>query len=137
MKQGFIKVAAVTPKIKVADPAYNAGVICGWMDEAEKNRAKIVVFPELCLTGYTCQDLFLQNALLGKTLEALRMVTAHSEGMDGLFYIGLPIVKEQKLYNVAAVIHDGEVLAFIPKTNLPNYSEFYEGRYFTPGKSYV
>lgn len=133
MKQGFIKVAAVTPKIKVADPEYNAGVICSWMDETEKKRAKIVVFPELCITGYTCQDLFLQNVLLNKSLDALRTTTAYSEGMEGLFYIGLPIVKEQKLYNVAAVIHDGEVLAFIPKTNLPNYSEFYEMRHFSVG----
>lgn len=133
MKQGFIKVAAVTPKIKVADPEYNAGVICSWMDETEKKRAKIVVFPELCITGYTCQDLFLQNVLLNKSLDALRTITAYSEGMEGLFYIGLPIVKEQKLYNVAAVIHDGEVLAFIPKTNLPNYSEFYEMRHFSVG----
>lgn len=133
MKHGFIKVAAVTPKIKVADPVHNADVICAGIDEAVEAGAKIIVFPELCLTGYTCGDLFLQSLLLERTKEELLRVAEYTEGCDALIFVGLPFEKEHRLYNVAAAIHDGEVLALIPKTSIPTYGEFYEGRHFTQG----
>ncbi len=133
MKHGFVKVAAVTPEIKVADPVYNAQQICSRMEEAVEKGAKIIVFPELCLTGYTCGDLFLQELLLKEAKEQLRVIADASEGSDALVFIGLPVEKEHKLYNVAAVIHDGSILAMIPKRFIPAYAEFYETRHFTPG----
>lgn len=133
MQHGFIKVAAITPKIKVADPYYNAQLICDALDEAEEAGAKIIVFPELCITGYTCQDLFLQDTLLEAAKDALRQIIAHSDGMDGLIFVGLPLEKDHKLYNVAAVINCGELMGFVPKTSLPMYGEFYEGRHFEVG----
>lgn len=133
MQHGFIKVAAITPKIKVADPYYNAGLICDAIDQAEEAGAKLMVFPELCITGYTCQDLFLQEALLEAAKDALRQIIAHSDGVDGLIFVGLPLEKDHKLYNVAAVINCGELMGFVPKTHLPMYGEFYEGRHFEEG----
>ncbi len=133
MKHGFIKAAAVTPQIKVADPAYNAGQICMGIDEAVKNGAKIIVFPELCITGYTCGDLFLQELLLEEAKEQLLMIAAHAVDKDALIFVGLPLVRENKLYNVAAALHRGNVIGLIPKANIPTYAEFYEGRHFMPG----
>ncbi len=134
MKDGFIKVAAASPKIRVADCPYNAMSICEQMEEAIDAHAKIVVFPELCITGYTCGDLFWQERLLAAAQEALRCVIRHSEGMDALFFVGLPWEKDGKLYNVAAAFSDGELLGLVPKRYLPNYNEFYEERHFTPGE---
>ncbi len=133
MKQGFLKVAAVTPKIKVADPFYNAKEISRGIEEALRRGAKLIVFPELCLTGYTCGDLFLQEILLMQTMDALAEVKAATEDSDALVFVGLPLVKQHKLYNVAAVLQDGEILAFIPKRYIPSYAEFYETRHFEPG----
>ncbi|MCM1144487.1 MAG: NAD(+) synthase [Blautia sp.] len=133
MKHGFIKVAAVTPKIKVADTVYNGSQICACMEAAVEKGAKIIVFPELCLTGYTCGDLFLQELLLRGAREQLRVIADASAGNDALVFVGLPVKKDQKLYNVAAVIQDGAVLAMIPKRFIPAYAEFYETRHFTPG----
>ncbi len=133
MQNGFIKVAAVTPKIKVADPVFNGNEICRQMNEAYENGAKIIVFPELCLTGYTCGDLFLQNLLLNETKRELKRIVTATAQKDALVFVGLPIEHTGKLYNVAAAIYNGELLAFIPKTHIPNYSEFYELRHFTVG----
>lgn len=133
MKQGFCKVAAITPEIKVADPEYNAEQIMKRIDGAEQRGAKIMVFPELCLTGYTCGELFLQERLLEEALFQLGRIVDYTDGIDALIFIGLPIEKNGKLYNVAAVINCGELLAFIPKANIPAHGEFYEGRHFTPG----
>lgn len=133
MKQGFIKVAAVTPKIKVADPVYNAGVICERMEEAYSAGAKIIVFPELCLTGYTCEDLFLQQLLLEEACAQLLHVAEATKDKDALVMVGLPIEREGRLYNVAAVLWNGEILGLVPKLNIPSYAEFYEGRHFCPG----
>ncbi|MBE5872227.1 MAG: NAD(+) synthase [Lachnospiraceae bacterium] len=133
MRHGFCKVAAITPKIRVADPEYNAEQIKRGIDEAEKQGAKIMVFPELCLTGYTCHDLFLQDRLLEEALEQLFQIVEYTDGIDALIFVGLPLEKNGKLYNVAAAINCGELLAFVPKVNMPDYSEFYEGRHFTPG----
>ena len=135
MRDGFIKVAAVTPKIKVADTKYNAEVICEMFDEAYGKCAKVIVFPELCITGYTCSDLFLQKLLLDEALEALKRIALHTEGKDALIFVGLPIEKNGRLYNVAAAIKDGKILGMIPKKSIPTYAEFYEGRHFAIGNS--
>ena len=137
MKDGFIRAAALTPEIRVADTAYNAEQIEKGIDEALGNGARILVFPELCITGYTCQDLFLQETLLSGAKEALKQIAAHTEGLDALVFVGLPLEKDGKLYNVAAALQDGRVLAFIPKTALPNYAEFYEARHFMPAPDQV
>ena len=133
MKQGFIKVAATTPNIKVADVDYNKQEIMRLIDETVANGAKIVVFPELCITGYTCGDLFTQDVLLRKSEEALNEITSYTLGKDALIFVGLPFVVRNKLYNVAAAINNGELLGLVTKTFLPNYSEFYEMRQFQPG----
>jgi len=133
MKDGFIKVCACTPKIKVADVDYNTEEIIKHMSDAEDNGAKVIVFPELCITGYTCQDLFLQPTLLDKALEGLDRIIDATNGLDALVFVGLPLEVDGKLYNTAAAIYGGNLLAFIPKKNLPNYAEFYEARHFYPG----
>ena len=137
MKHGFVKVAAATPDIKVADCIYNAQSICSDMKKAAEHGAKIVVFPELCLTGYTCSDLFWQERMLDAAKEALRKIIKTSLTLDGLFFVGLPWEVDQKLYNVAAAVSNGELLGLVPKKYLPNYAEFYEARHFTPGKEDV
>lgn len=137
MRDGFVKVAALTPKIVVGDPYYNAQLICDLIDEAEEQEAKIMVFPELCLTGYTCQDLFLQEQLLEAALDGLRQIIAHSDGVDALIFVGLPFEKDHKLYNVAAAINGGELMGLVPKISIPMYGEFYEGRHFAVGNREV
>ncbi len=133
MKHGFIKTAAMTPRIRVADPEYNAKEVCRGIGEACAKGARIIVFPELCLTGYTCGDLFLQELLLNKAADALRTAAEATEGSDALVFVGLPLEKDGKLYDVAAVLQNGEVLAFVPKKFIPSYAEFYETRHFAPG----
>lgn len=131
MQYGFVKTAAAAPKIRVADTEYNAKEIVRLMNEAHENGAKIVVFPELCVTGYTCSDLFHQELLLAGARRALGEIVKASEGMDGLFFVGLPVEVEGKLYNAAAGFSGGKLLGLVPKTHIPNYSEFYERRHFT------
>ena len=114
MRQGFVKAAAVTPKIKVADTKYNAELILDMMKESTRQGAKIVVFPELCLTGYTCQDLFLQERLLQGAKDALMKLVKESASLDAIFFVGLPFEILGKLYNVAAVFSHGEVLGLVP-----------------------
>ncbi len=133
MKQGFVKVAAVTPNIKVADVDYNKQEICRLIDETVANGAKVVAFPELCITGYTCGDLFAQDVLLKAALEALKEIVAYTEGKDALFFIGLPYEVRNKVYNAAAVINQGSLLGIVTKTFLANYNEGYEMRHFQPG----
>lgn len=134
MKDGFIKVAAATPKIKVADPAYNTEEILKIVDETEKNGASILVFSELTISGYTCGDLFLQQPLLTECKNQLLRIVKATENKSMLVVVGCPIVIKQKLYNCAVVISDGSILGIVPKTHLPNYSEFYELRHFTSGE---
>ena len=133
MKHGFIKVAAITPELKVADPVYNSQVICQEIEEAQKGGAVILVFPETCISGYTCHDLFLQEVLLTACKRQLQEIVKFTRGRNCLVFVGLPMEREGKLYNVAAAIHDGEVLALIPKTWIPSYGEFYETRHFRKG----
>lgn len=134
MKDGFIKVAAATPKIKVADPAYNTEEILKIIDETKKNGASILVFSELTISGYTCGDLFLQQPLLTECKNQLLRIVKATENKSMLVVVGCPIVIKQKLYNCAVVISDGSILGIVPKTHLPNYSEFYELRHFTSGE---
>lgn len=135
MRQGFVKVAAVTPKIRVADTVYNGDLIREHMKDAAGSGAKVVVFPELCITGYTCGDLFLQEELLRSAKEELLLIAQESDGYDAVFFVGLPYEINGKLYNMAAAVSHGEILGLVPKTCLPNYNEFYEARHFTSGKN--
>ena len=135
MKDGFVKVCCATPKIKVADVDHNVNEIIKLMYDASENGAKVIVFPELSITGYTCQDLFLQGKLLDKALEGLDRIIDATNGIDALVFVGTPLEVDGKLYNTAAAIFAGHILAFIPKKNLPNYAEYYEARHFYPGFS--
>ena len=133
MRDGFVKVAAVTPKIKVADTAYNGQLIREYMKRTAEAGAKVVVFPELCITGYTCNDLFLQELLITSAKEELMRIKEASAPYDVVYFVGLPYEINGKLYNVAAAINKGEILGLVPKTYLPNYNEFYEARHFVSG----
>ena len=134
MKHGYIRVAAATPLIRVADCRYNTDRIIEIMTQAYDKKAKVVVFPELCITGYTCNDLFLHEILLTAALEGLKRIIRHSVALKGMIsFVGLPYEYSGKLYNVAAAVCDGKLLGFVPKRSLPNYGEFYERRQFTPG----
>lgn len=131
MKNGFVKMAAGTPKIQVADCIHNTEEILRLIGEMDAEGAKIMVFPELCITGYTCNDLFWQNVLLESAKNRLLWLTEQTKDVDALIFVGLPMEVECKLYNVAAVLNHGKVIGLVPKTNLPNYAEYYEARQFT------
>ncbi len=133
MKHGYIKTAAVTIKGRVADPVYNGEVICGKIDECLNAGAQVIVFPELCITGYSCGDLFWQELLLTQAKSQLLRIADHTQRKSGIIFVGLPLAHEGKLYNVAAAISNGRILGLVPKTAIPNYNEFYEARYFTAG----
>ena len=137
MKNGFIKVAAATPDIRVADVEFNTQNIINAMEEAQKNGAKILVFPELCVTGYTCSDLFDHSVLLKASRKALLEIAENTSDKDMLVFVGAPLEVNGKLYNVAAAMNQGEIIGFTTKTFLPNYGEFYEMRQFTPGPQTV
>lgn len=137
MKNGFVKVAAATPDIRVADVEFNTQNIINAMEEAQKNGAKILVFPELCVTGYTCSDLFDHSVLLKASRKALLEIAENTSDKDMLVFVGAPLEVNGKLYNVAAAMNQGEILGFTTKTFLPNYGEFYEMRQFTPGPQTV
>lgn len=135
MRHGFVKTCAITPKIRVADTVYNGQIIMDSMEEASKAGAKLVVFPELCITGYTCGDLFWQNKLITAAKEELMKIAEKSRELDGIFFVGLPYDINGKIYNMAAAVSGGEVIGMVPKTYIPNYNEFYEARYFTSGQN--
>ena len=137
MKNGFVKVAAATPDIRVADVEFNTQNIINAMEEAQKNGAKILVFPELCVTGYTCSDLFDHSVLLKASRKALLQIAENTNDKDMLVFVGAPLEVNGKLYNVAAAMNQGEIIGFTTKTFLPNYGEFYEMRQFTPGPQTV
>ena len=134
MKDGFLRVASATPHIKVADCTGNAQKIIAMSKEASANGASLVVFPELCITGYTCGDLFLQRALLNSAEENLKVIINETRELDCVILVGLPVRANSGLYNCAAVIYHGDLLGLVPKKYIPNYSEFYELRHFTPAK---
>jgi len=133
VKEGYIKAAAVTLDLKVADTKFNTGRICEKIKECGAQGAKIVVFPELCITGYSCGDLFLQELLLKHAMKGLKKIAKSTEGTDAIVFVGLPVCYRGKLYNAAAALCGGEILGIVPKTYLPNYNEFYEARYFAKG----
>lgn len=133
MRHGFVKVAAATPDIRVADVEYNTENICRAIGEACERKAKIIVFPELCITGYTCGDLFTQDVLIEAARRALQHIAKYTEDKDILAFVGMPLAVRGKLYNTAAALNRGKILGFTTKTFLPNYAEFYEMRQFTPG----
>ncbi|MDE5777443.1 MAG: NAD(+) synthase [Lachnospiraceae bacterium] len=133
MKDGFIKVAAVSPKLKVADCDYNGKQILECIKTAETKGVKLLVFPELCITGYTCGDLFLQDALLKSCENMLAWLLEQTKDMDILYVVGMPLSYRNNLYNVAVFCKGSSILNVVPKTHIPNYQEFYEARYFSSG----
>ena len=126
MKQGFVKVAAVTPNMRVADVEYNVNEICRMIDETTEQGAKVIAFPELCITGYTCGDLFSQEILLREAKQGLYRIAEYTKEKDALIFVGVPYEVAGKLYNTAAALNHGKVLGLVTKTFLPNYGEFYE-----------
>lgn len=134
MKDGFIRTAAATPKIKVADCIFNTQAVIDMMQEAYGNDTKVLVFPELVITGYTCNDLFLQDTLIMAAQDGLAAIVKKSEELKGMItYVGVPYMYNCKLYNTAVAVMNGRILGIIPKSCIPNYGEFYEARHFVPG----
>ncbi len=133
MFDGFLRVAAATPDIRVADCSFNGASAAALVSEAYEQGVSLLVLPELCLTGYTCSDLFLQESLLDGAGKALMALTESTRDRNMVVLAGLPLTVNGVLYNVAAVLHDGEILGFVPKSYLPTYSEFYEGRHYHSG----
>lgn len=135
MKDGFITVATATPQVAVADCEANAQAILACINEMAAAHAKVMVLPELCITGYTCSDLFWQTKLLDEAEAALSVIAEESRQVDALIAVGMPLRVAGKLLNVAAILCRGKVLGFVPKMNLPAYNEFYETRHFTSGSA--
>ncbi len=135
MKDGFLRAAAATPQIQTANCTLNADAVAELARQSAANGAKLVVFPELCLTGYTCGDLFAQQTLQRGCEMALRSLCEQTESLDAVLVVGLPLEYGTQRFNCAAVLLHGRVLGAVPKTNIPNYGEFYEYRHFAPGIS--
>lgn len=135
MKDGFITVATATPQVAVADCEANTQAILACINEMAAAHAKVMVLPELCITGYTCSDLFWQTKLLDEAEAALSVIAEESRQVDALIAVGMPLRVAGKLLNVAAILCRGKVLGFVPKVNLPAYNEFYETRHFTSGSA--
>ena len=133
MTDGYIRVGAATPAIKVAECAWNQEQIEALMREADEKQLNMLVLPELCLTGYTCGDLFLSQVLLRAAKKSLMQLVTASQHLQPVFAVGLPLASGASLFNVAAIFQQGQLLAFIPKQHIPNYAEFYEQRHFTTG----
>lgn len=134
-KQGFVRVGAVVPKLKVADTEFNCNEIIEQIEKASNNKIQIAIFPELCITGYTCQDLFEQDTLLEEAEKSLSKILDYTNNLDIICIIGMPIKQENQLFNTAVVIQKGEILGVVPKTFIPNYGEFYEKRWFASSKN--
>lgn len=132
MKHGFITLSAGVPEVSVAAPTKNAESICRLIDEAYEKNAAVLTLPELSVTGYTCSDLFFSDSLIKSAERAVESIIEHTKDKKMLVFVGVPVSAHGKLYNCAAVISNGELLGLVPKTNIPNYSEFYELRHFTP-----
>lgn len=133
MFDGFVKMGVCSPDLKVADCEYNSKKMIEKVRELSKKGVKILAFPELSLTGYTCGDLFLQDALLKGALTGLEAFAKETKECDTVCIVDLPLMHQARLYNVAAVVFHGEVLGLVPKSHIPTYSEFYEGRHFASG----
>ena len=124
----FIKVGSACPKTKVSDVVYNVENIFSCINEAYKKEVKFIVFPELSITSYTCGDLFLTSSLLNKAIDGLKSICEESRNKDMLIAVGCPLVHNNVLYNCACIIFEGKILGIVPKSYIPNYSEFYEKR---------
>ena len=132
MKDGFFRVAAATPPVKVADVAFNAQGMARLIQQAAQQGCGLVCFPELSLTGYTCGDLFRERALLEAAEQALAQLMEDTKGLDILCAVGVPVPHGGALYNCGAIFHRGRLLGLVAKGNIPNYGEFYELRHFSP-----
>ncbi len=137
MNYGFVKVAAAVPPVKVADCQYNAEQIEKMINEAEEKGVQIIAFPELCITGYTCADLFAQQLLLEKAEMGLVQVMNNTRQLDIICIVGMPVITNTILINAAVVFQGGKILGVVPKTYLPNYKEFYEQRWFTSARDVI
>ncbi len=135
MNYGFIKVCAATPEIRVADVEFNTQNIIKAIEQSAANGSQLTVFPELCISGYTCGDLFNQPALIKACENALGAICKATEGIKTLVFVGAPIAAEGRLFNCAVAVNDGDIIGVVPKTYLPNYGEFYERRNFSPAPS--
>jgi len=135
LKYGFVRVGAAVPEMKVADCGFNTKKIIEIMEEAKDKDVYLTVFPELCITGYTCGDLFQQSLLLDMALKSLKEIADKSSEWNNIFIVGLPLLIEQQLYNCAAVIQKGKIRGIVPKRYIPNYNEFYEKRWFREGRN--
>ena len=134
MQHGFLRVCCATPQVKVADPAHNAAQLISLAQEAARRGALVVCFPELCLSAYTCGDLFLSKRLQTGVTQALADLLRATAPLDLVLVVGLPLSFGDQLYNCAAVLQRGKILGLVPKQNIPNYGEFYEARIFSPGR---
>ena len=132
-RHGFARVAVATPVVRVGDPQYNVAATRELMREAAREKAALVVFPELGLSAYSCEDLFHQQALIDSAEDALATLLRQTKTLPLAAAVGLPVAVGGLLYNCAALISQGRLIGVVPKTYLPNYREFYEGRQFTPG----
>ena len=132
MNYGYFRVAAASVELKVADPDFNSRQIIAAAKDAAKKGARLITFPELCVTGYTCGDLFFQESLLSAASLQTERIAKETSGLNSIIVVGLPVKKDGALYNAAAALHKGKILALVPKTFIPNYSEFYERRHFAP-----
>ena len=131
---GFVRCASAVPKLRVADCKYNTGEIIKLISAAAQKDVELLVFPELCITGYTCSDLFFQSSLLTAAEESLSAIAEASRGKNIVAVVGLPINIGNSLYNCSVAIYDGDILGAVPKTYIPNYGEYYEKRWFKSGK---
>ncbi|WP_458784425.1 NAD(+) synthase [Vallitalea sediminicola] len=135
MNDGYVRVASASPVIKVADVDFNTNEIIKLIDDAVDKDVSVLVLPELCITGYTCADLFFQEPLIRTSMEKLVYLKKYSLGKDILFVVGVPIKYKNSLYNCAAAISNGKILGIVPKTYIPNYNEFYEHRWFSSSET--
>src|SRR6267142_7078800 len=130
---GFVRLGVATPLVRIGDPQYNRDATLELMQRAARDQALLVVFPELGLSAYSCEDLFHQQALIDGAEHALAGLLARTRNLRLAALVGLPVAREGRLYNCAALVCQGRLIGVVPKTYLPNYREFYEGRQFTPG----
>ncbi|MFT8391158.1 MAG: nitrilase-related carbon-nitrogen hydrolase, partial [Sporolactobacillus sp.] len=136
-QQNFIRAAAACPRVRVADCTYNVQQIKVCIEQALAQKSKLLIFPELSVTGYTCGDLFLQKHLLDEAEKGLAEICQFSLNKDIVIAVGMPLQLHSKIYNCGCVIYDGRLLGVVPKSFIPNYEEYYEHRWFTSGREVI
>ena len=132
---GFVRCASAVPKLKVADCKYNTGEIIKLINAASQKDVELLVFPELCITGYTCADLFFQSSLINAAEDCLSMIAEATKNKNTVVVVGLPVNIGNSLYNCSVAVYDGDILGAVPKTYIPNYGEYYEKRWFKTEKT--